>query len=247
MVVRIVYGEVVRYSASVFERLGVAGEVPVAVGNQTFQVPRNPVTGGPLLIVPKAILRDLPLAESWGDIDAVVAFNAGLRKRVNEIIGSDWRRARKNPKDVLRRALVQNPGLFEELLKVYRETPARSYDFDDDPAGEIGWYSATRFIAQTFPLALVQPKTPDEAMQVVLEIARRTSSSSKTAAYRACFTTQTGHRSESLPLRRSSSASPGRTAGPTTSTLAPRPTPAEAKSISSSALASLSRSWLKSN
>ncbi|QTE96358.1 hypothetical protein [Shewanella algae] len=42
----------------------------------------NPLTNQPLLLVPRDIVRDLPIANSWGDISKVVNQNEELRLRV---------------------------------------------------------------------------------------------------------------------------------------------------------------------
>ena len=125
--------------------------------------------------MPRDILRDLPVAESWHEIDAVIAFNAELRTRVNSIIGTAWRKARHYPKEYLKRRLLEDPELFREILDSYRKVPPKSYDFKADPAGEIVWVTASREFAARFPVALLLPESPsaDDVMRVVLEVCRQ--------------------------------------------------------------------------
>lgn len=175
MVGGITAAEIAGYSARVFTDLGVEDLRTVIVKNETFSLPWNPFNNSPILLVPRDILRDLPIAESWDEIDGVIAFNADLRARVNSIIGTAWRKARHYPKEYLKRRLLEDPALFREILDSYRKVPPRSYDFKADPAGEVVWVHAAREFAARFPMALLLPLAPsaDDVMQVVLEICRQ--------------------------------------------------------------------------
>lgn len=173
MLGRIAAQEIARYSERVFDDLGVESRETYAFGGTEFRLPTNPFGGGALLLAPLEVLRNLPVAESWADIDDVVSFNADLRARLNEIIGSSWRKARYIPKRVLRDRLLQNPELFKDLLRSYKSVQAAPYSIRDDPAGEVQWYSASIQYSLAYPIKLVAPTTPDEAMKVVLEICRQ--------------------------------------------------------------------------
>ncbi len=175
MVGGIVAGEIGAYTERIFDDLGVGDRRNVLIGERTFRLPWNPYNRSPILLVPMDMLRDLPIAESWDEIDAVIAFNEDLRRRVNDIIGSAWRKARHFPKEDLRRKLLEDPELFLDLLRSYRMVPPTGYDFKADPAGEITWVRASRESAQAFPLRLALPDHPteDDVMRVVLEVCRQ--------------------------------------------------------------------------
>jgi hypothetical protein len=101
-------------------------------------------------LVPKDILRNLPIAESWSDIDYVASVNEDVRRRVNEIIGSTWKQATRLRKLVLRSFLLQNPELLRSLLDAYGDKPAVRYNFGNDPAGQVAWYWASqRLLSRT--------------------------------------------------------------------------------------------------
>jgi hypothetical protein len=174
MIGRIAQEEVYAYSERVFDDLGVSKEErwTYTVGERTVRLPRNPFNNAPVLLVPREVLRSLPVAEDWSEIDAVIAFNADLRARVNALIGTTWKKARKLPKSTLRQRLIQDPGAFKELLAAYRGIRAKPYDEALDPHGEVRWYRAARTFTDAFPLELLLPKeyTAEDAMAVVIKI-----------------------------------------------------------------------------
>jgi hypothetical protein len=171
MFARITLTHIARYSARVFADLEVEG-TPRRLGGQTYLLPRNPHSGAPILLVPRRVLRSLPVATSWDEIDAVVLANAELRRKVNALIGTTWRKARRSPKQEVRRALLTSPNTFAEFVAEYRAAEPDPYDFEGDPAGQVVWYSQGRAATRAYPLRLVLPAKPtvDDVEQVVLLI-----------------------------------------------------------------------------
>jgi hypothetical protein len=162
------------------ERVGRDLRTPTAKfehDGKTFAVPLNRNTGQPIVLVPRDILRRLPTAASWSDVDRVAAHNEQLRRRVNPIIGDTWKKATsaKIGKDVLRKTLNDNPELVVELVKTYRSKPKAGYDFDKDPEAVFVWHAITEELALAAPLGL-QLKGPldrDGLLQTVKTICAR--------------------------------------------------------------------------
>lgn len=50
----------------------------------------NPYKNCELLLLPKEILNELPIAECWDDIDRIVFENNAIRQEINEMIGREW-------------------------------------------------------------------------------------------------------------------------------------------------------------
>lgn len=136
-------------------------------------LPINPFTGKPLLLVPKSILRDLPVALDWRDIDKIAAKNQELRNRVNDLIGDSWKEAISNTtKQELRDIVLANPDLLEDLISTYSNKKAQPYDFLEDRAGEYVWYPVARKFTRDNPLKLMLSGAPsiDEVEALVLTI-----------------------------------------------------------------------------
>jgi hypothetical protein len=101
------------------------------------------------------ILRKLPVAHDWSDIDVVCMHNETLRRKVNQIIGSTWRDATKKiTKRELRSALLEHPGALRDLLDQYKEKIGNAYDFQSDPDGEIKWHETAQQYTGKYPLDL---------------------------------------------------------------------------------------------
>ncbi|BCA57150.1 hypothetical protein W02_42900 [Nitrospira sp. KM1] len=136
----------------------------------------NPYSRKPIILVPKEILRPLPIAHDWSDVDIVAAHNEALRHRVNKQVGKTWKHATTRiAKRDLRKALLQNPELIRDLLNQYKSKPTEAYDFDKDPYGEVTWYQEANRLANQLQLALhLSPHpTNEEVLRVVLAICNK--------------------------------------------------------------------------
>lgn len=125
-------------------------------------VPTNPSTGGPLLLLPKRFLKDLPAlnAEDWW----AHYENEQLRQDVNyEILGNVDKRtivevARRNP-EAVRRWTTQKES--EE---------AHAYDFKQDPKGVWQWDQASAMFVSNNPLTLLPAQTREEFLDTIGKI-----------------------------------------------------------------------------
>ena len=174
MVGRIIIEDLLEYSSRIFHQLQVATEC-ITYQGKTYNIVRNPYNGAPVILIPRDVLRSLPLAESWSDIDLVCAHNSELRRRVNKLIGETWRQATSEKKDTLKQVLLREPEVLQDLLNLDKQKPALRYDFESDPAGEVAWYKATKDLAKLFPLALALKPTASAAdvLEVVIRICNK--------------------------------------------------------------------------
>jgi hypothetical protein len=164
MVARIIQDDLVEFSFNVFRNFEI-GEIPL-----------NPFNGRPIIVVPRDILRDLPVAHDWSDIDYVVTANEELRRRVNELIGMTWKNATQRiPKYKFKEFLMGNPELIKELIKAYKKKKGLQYDFENDPAGQVVWHQAALEFTTSYPLTLFlkSKPSPDEVYEVVLKICNK--------------------------------------------------------------------------
>ena len=124
------------------------------VREQSFRIPYDPISQRPILLIPKEIIRPLPIAYEWSDIDVVCAHNAELRRRVNQIIGSTWKQAVKVSKLELKALLLTEPEVLQDLIDQYKLKPTERYNFERDAKGEIAWYEAAQRYSEQYPLEL---------------------------------------------------------------------------------------------
>ncbi len=180
MIVSIILPDILKYTHRVANNLGVQ-LMTFKARVEEFELPyvseltsRRKFRRRPIVLFPKEILRPLPIAYGWEDIDRVCAHNQEVRERVNHIIGDTWKRATSChvSKRELRKALLENPEALRDLLSQYRKKPAERYDFDRDPDGELIWNDIARAYAEQFPLKLETKRrvTAENILELVTAI-----------------------------------------------------------------------------
>jgi hypothetical protein len=120
-----------------------------------YKLPFDKITHSYKILVPIDILRALPIANDWSDIDVVCQYNQTLRDVVNKLIGNTWRKATKKiSKSKLKTVLINNPGALNDLIQQYKSKKRTPYNFSSDPNGELIWYPESRNFASKYPLDL---------------------------------------------------------------------------------------------
>ena len=171
MTANIIMPDLLAFSERVFNDVGVSCDLLVEHEDKVYSLPENPYNGAPVILVPRDILNDLPVAHGFQDIDDVVYFNEQLRARLNSLVGANWRRKRPT-KAEYKRSLLDNPTIFAEFLEIYRGLTSSGYDFNNDPDGHFVWYRRTIEYVTEYPLDLTLNELPtaDEVFAVVLQI-----------------------------------------------------------------------------
>lgn len=170
MVISITLPHFLDFSSRVVAEFGLNSR-EVRVGGRAYAVPR--INGDPLILVPKDVLRHLPVAEDWSEIDIVCAHNSSLRARLNTMIGETWKDATKRiSKSRLKEVLLNYPEALQDLIAQYRSKPAEPYDFARDPVGKIVWHEVAQDYTARFPLSIpdTAPLTTAELVEIVLTI-----------------------------------------------------------------------------
>lgn len=137
------------------------------------RLPVNPYTGEVLYLIPKFVLRDLPVALDWSHYDTIATNNKILRDNLNALIGYTWREATHSlKKDELKQYILRYPELIDDLVSQYTAKDAKPYDFLSDRSGEYIWFPATQKITKENPLALNIPPNPtiEDVESMVLKI-----------------------------------------------------------------------------
>jgi len=125
-----------------------------------------------LVFVPKNLLNNLPIATDWDDIDRVGRYNEELRQKVNQLIGVSWKAAARMSKRQLKQILLENPELLVDLIDQYKRKVKTSYDFRNDPVGEVIWAELSESAVSTNPLNLsgFNPVTSHNIFEIVKRI-----------------------------------------------------------------------------
>ncbi len=87
--------------------------------NKEFLI--NPYKNEDVLLVPVDILHKLPVAETWEDIDIVVAQNSTLRAEMNKEVAEEWHNySAYERKSYLRQNVFKVPDTCKRILDVYK-------------------------------------------------------------------------------------------------------------------------------
>ncbi|HEX4956152.1 MAG TPA: hypothetical protein VF017_22415 [Thermoanaerobaculia bacterium] len=172
MATAILMPRLLAFSQRVASALGVKTR-PLEFHGHRYSVPIDPGTSRPVLLLPRELLRTLPVARDWSEVDLVLEHNIALRRRVNAIIGSTWKAAtRHGKKHKLRELLLAHPELLRDLLEKYKGRSSRPYDFDNDPEGILSWHDAAAHYCMLHPLKITSFATAD-LVKVVISICER--------------------------------------------------------------------------
>lgn len=137
------------------------------------QLPENPLkTGTGVLLVPKDVLRELPVATDWSDIDRVVSHNEMLREQVNKYIGDIHKATVLEKKRALRAIAVGSGDNFRKIMDEFLSGEFDGYDFESDKKNFDAMRQLLATTALQYPLNIVKPKdaSKGELERVVGEI-----------------------------------------------------------------------------
>lgn len=123
----------------------------------------------PIILLPKDILRDLPIASDWDEVVSCARKNAELRQQLNSHVSSIWVAKSKRQKSALKSDALKSVVAFKALLDAIKNITPKPYDFENDPEGIINWTIKGKEFASLFPLAFLHRK-PKDIYKIVIEI-----------------------------------------------------------------------------
>ncbi|MEO4045445.1 hypothetical protein AAFN47_28010, partial [Hoeflea sp. CAU 1731] len=96
-----------------------------------------------ILLVPSDIVRDLPVANDWSDIEKAVYENRKIRDRVNAMLSRISKPTVSDRKEALKRAALESSDTFDQFLAAVKEHTV-SYDPTLDA---LGYYKIKSILA----------------------------------------------------------------------------------------------------
>ena len=173
MTTNIILSEILKFNERVLKSLAVP-TIEFQLGSITALLPRNPTDsiGSPIILLPKDILRELPVAHDWDGVCDAAKKNAVLRAKTNALIGAIWKAKTRRHKSDVRKTVLASRDAFETLLSTIHEVKAQCYDFENDPQGLLKWRDLLTSVARDHPLALLlmAGATPEDVFKIVLKI-----------------------------------------------------------------------------
>lgn len=123
----------------------------------------------PIVLVPRDVLRDLPVTESWGDVWEAAAHNQALRDKLSVMLAGIAQPTVAEQKEAIKKAVTQSSEIFDAFLDAVKSA-ATSYDQNEDIKG---FYAFREFLKrnQVFSTGKIYNlrKTPEEVLTLVLD------------------------------------------------------------------------------
>lgn len=171
MVTNIIIENLMEFNARVLNELKVPTQ-SFKIKGKFYNLARNPKESSPapVILVPKDILRQLPIANSWSEVCDNAAENDELREKVNRTIGEIWEAKTRKDKERIRESALSNRNTFSTILQMLHCIAPKHYDFSKDPDGILVWRQFLESVANDYPLKLDKPKSIEDVYQVVIKI-----------------------------------------------------------------------------
>ena len=119
-----------------------------SIAGENYSLPVNPLNENfGFILVPKDILRVLPVAADWSDIDRVVRHNNELRRTLNKLVVNYAKATVLEKKDALKDFALRSEQNFQLILNGLLAAAARGYDFKRDRKN----IEALRLVLSTTP------------------------------------------------------------------------------------------------
>lgn len=136
------------------------------------RLPLNIYNRKPVALVPRTILSPLPIARSRDEIADVCDKNEELRNYINQIVAETGLKETLKIKRYLKQAFIEAPERLADVLRYHKSYSISTYDFQEDPTGQISWYFIGKDWASSKPLALILPEQPsiEDLWDIVLRI-----------------------------------------------------------------------------
>lgn len=147
---------------------------PVKLGGTDCLLPVYETTKGhkrSIVLVPEDIIRDLPMANDWSDVQAAIDANRTIRDRVNRFLAGIIHPTVTERKEALRKAALSSPDFFKDLLAALKEASSH-YDPNVDALG----YYKLKELLKTDPagLRVHMDFTLEDGPESVLKLVHKT-------------------------------------------------------------------------
>ena len=106
----------------------------------------------PVILLPKDVLRDLPVAVDWRGVQEASASNREFRRGLNKSVAHLWSKKTLESKEKLKAWALSSRDAFGDLLDMVHGHDGKPYDFAGDKLGELIWRSIGEEIARKHPL-----------------------------------------------------------------------------------------------
>jgi hypothetical protein len=120
----------------------------------------------PVILLPKDVLRDLPVAVDWRGVQEASETNREFRRGLNRSVAHLWSKKTLESKEKLRAWALSGRDAFGDLLDMVHGHDGKPYDFAGDKLGELVWRSVGQEIVSKYPLN-IRPAATASAAELI--------------------------------------------------------------------------------
>lgn len=162
----LIYEDILQYTKNINEKLNIDKEhYPDKKFRNNFLI--NPFKNSEVLLLPKDILHELPIAHEWEEIDEVCRRINAIKEEMNNWVGDEWNKASiRQKKEFIKNKIMKNVNCFEDVMKEYKKFSVKPYDFEND---SIGYYKISKEL-KNIKLEQIFNNEKDKPINIVLKI-----------------------------------------------------------------------------
>lgn len=154
MTTNIILESLCEFTLEVCKKLKVATQ-SFEIANRHYHLPPNPLKlDEPIILVPRDVVKDLPIASDWDGIASAARQTEELRDRVNKNVGEIWSAKTRKQKKIIRKNALHSKESFETVIELLHMASDAPYDLNNDMKGEIYPADVRSEIGRKFPLDL---------------------------------------------------------------------------------------------
>jgi len=173
MVANIIEEDIAAFTQSIVKKYNISETKNIIFNDNRYEVPWLVDKQRFILILPQDILENLPIANSYDDIDEVVNHNRELREIYNELFKQASKNktqpGRKTVKKVIKDEIMHNEKILFDLIESYRNSRKESYCFANDPLNEINWSEdAHYFFEHYLKKEIISERKVDDVVNFLL-------------------------------------------------------------------------------
>ncbi len=132
MLVAILTEHFLSYTDRVTQTLQVQRSTFIHYRGKKYRCPRFAVGEKPYILLPKKILRPLPIAQDLEEALNRASLNDEVRQELNALFSAAHKQGRKAGKYDLQQFVRSRPQIYKQILDGFKAATSEPYDFDQD-------------------------------------------------------------------------------------------------------------------
>ena len=123
----------IKFTSQVANKIGIK-TIKYSIDGEIVEIIKNPLIKriSPIILLPYDILRKLPFATTWEEIEDAAYKNSQLRAKFNHYLGRLFKAKTKAEKERQLAALMKNQDGIKTLFEIINKTNIKPYNFKTD-------------------------------------------------------------------------------------------------------------------